>query len=69
MLNANGIPVAGARALPDGEITRRYTDTRTRTVADSGDGADADRNCAGLSVLQFGSRWSPSAASAARHDR
>ena len=69
VLDGNGIPVPGSRALPDGEIQGGHTDTRDRATADTGNGSNAYRCCAGLSILRSGSRRSSPAKAAARHDR
>ena len=51
-LDANGIPIAGARALPDGEIDQRNADTGAGATTHDSHGADANGDCAGLSLLQ-----------------
>jgi hypothetical protein len=58
-LDANGLPVAGTRALPDGEIKVGSRRTRYRADADVADGADAFRGLYSKRQIVFGTPATP----------
>ena len=59
VLDANGIPVAGRARLTRWRNHRRHADTGAGASADNSDGADANGNRAGLSILQSRGGRSP----------